>query len=189
MQLHDEGSRESLLKASQKFGEALQLDYSLNDISSEAIALNNIGFLYDSLGEKQKALDYYGRALSLRRAVGDRSGEAAALNNIGLVYDSLGEKQKVLDYFGYFVVPPAIGAVKPSRSPTLARSMISTVIECLANSELGFSKAADPKKCGARCRKFRRLSGLCRTIHHSPRHKTGGKFAVPWLCELNRPEY
>ena len=55
--------------------------------------------VYDSLGEKQKALDYYSQALLIERAVGDRSGEARTLHNIGFVYDSLGEKQKALDYY------------------------------------------------------------------------------------------
>ena len=36
------------------------------------MTLNNIGAVYDDLGEKQKALDYYNQALPLRRAVGDR---------------------------------------------------------------------------------------------------------------------
>ena len=61
--------------------------------------LNNIGAVYDSLGEKQKALDYYNQALPIVRPVGDRSGEARTLNNIGAVYDSLGEKQKALDFY------------------------------------------------------------------------------------------
>jgi tetratricopeptide (TPR) repeat protein len=63
-----------------------------------AVTLNNIGTVYDSLGEKQKALDYYSQALSIIRALGDREGGSATLHNIGKVYESLGEKQKALDY-------------------------------------------------------------------------------------------
>ncbi|UWU50260.1 Tetratricopeptide repeat-containing protein [Limnospira platensis C1] len=55
--------------------------------------------MYDSLGEKQTALDYYNQALPLLRAVGDRGGEATTLNNIGAVYSDLGEKQTALDYY------------------------------------------------------------------------------------------
>ena len=65
----------------------------MGDRSGEA-DLNNIGGVYDSLGEKQKALDYYNQALPIERAVGNRSGEARTLNNIGLVYDSLGESKR-----------------------------------------------------------------------------------------------
>jgi tetratricopeptide (TPR) repeat protein len=62
------------------------------------MTLNNIGAVYDSLGEKQRALDYHNQALPLRRTVGDRRGEAVTLNNVGLVNDSIGEKQKALEY-------------------------------------------------------------------------------------------
>ena len=65
----------------------------------EGTLLNNIGAVYDSLGERQKALDYYEQALPIREAVGDRRGVAQTLNNIGRVYDSLGERQKALNYY------------------------------------------------------------------------------------------
>ncbi|MFQ5342622.1 MAG: CHAT domain-containing protein, partial [Anaerolineae bacterium] len=52
----------------------------------ELEALNNIGLVYDALGEKQQALGYYEQALPLMRQVGDRAGEATTLNNIGGVY-------------------------------------------------------------------------------------------------------
>jgi tetratricopeptide (TPR) repeat protein len=64
-----------------------------------AIALNNIGVAYDSLGEKQKALGYFNQALLLRRAASDRAGEGTTLSNMGNVYHSLGELQKALDHF------------------------------------------------------------------------------------------
>jgi CHAT domain-containing protein/Tfp pilus assembly protein PilF len=70
----------------------------VGDRAGEATTLNNIGKAYDSMGERQKALDCYSQGLPLWRAVGDRAGEATTLNNIGLVYDALGEKQKALDY-------------------------------------------------------------------------------------------
>jgi CHAT domain-containing protein len=71
----------------------------VGDREGEAGTLNNIGKVYDSLGEKQEALKYYNQALALLRAVGDRGGEATALNNIGKVYYSLGEKQEALKYY------------------------------------------------------------------------------------------
>ncbi|MDJ0590449.1 MAG: CHAT domain-containing protein, partial [Pleurocapsa sp. MO_226.B13] len=67
--------------------------------AEEASTLNNIGFVYDDLGEKQQALDYYEKSLPLSRAVGARAGEAVTLNNIGFVYDDLGEKQRALEYY------------------------------------------------------------------------------------------
>ena len=67
--------------------------------AGEAATLNNIGPVYDGLGERQRALDYYGQALPIRREVGDRAGEAATLNNIGGVYAGLGDRQRALAYY------------------------------------------------------------------------------------------
>src|SRR5207245_2176197 len=47
--------------------------------------LTHIGVVYNSLGEKQKALDLYNQALPLNRVVGDRSGEADTLASIATV--------------------------------------------------------------------------------------------------------
>ncbi|MEC4852135.1 MAG: tetratricopeptide repeat protein, partial [Jaaginema sp. PMC 1079.18] len=98
-QLVQQGTAESLKQAIIKFEEAVRLYRQAGDKRSEALSLNDIGYVYFLLGEKQQALHYYNQALPLRRAVGDRVGEATTLNNIGGVYDSLGEKQQALDYF------------------------------------------------------------------------------------------
>ena len=97
--LRSEGTAASLQGAIGKYQQARELWSEAGDHQWEALSLDVIGLIYDSLGEKQKALGYYGQALSIQGAIGDRSGEATTLNNIGLVYNSLGEKQKALDYF------------------------------------------------------------------------------------------
>ncbi|MBK1990798.1 tetratricopeptide repeat protein [Sphaerospermopsis aphanizomenoides BCCUSP55] len=99
MQLYRQRTKESLLQAINKWEEALLLYRAVEDRRSEATTLNNIGLVYDSLGEKQKALEYYNQVLPLDRAAEDKGGEATTLNNIGSVYDSLGEKQKALEYY------------------------------------------------------------------------------------------
>ncbi|MEH1890660.1 MAG: CHAT domain-containing tetratricopeptide repeat protein, partial [Nostoc sp.] len=86
-------------KALEFYNQALPLRRAVGDRSGEATTLNNIGGVYDALGQKQKALEFYNQALPLRRAVGDRSGEATTLNNIGLVYSDLGQKQKALEFY------------------------------------------------------------------------------------------
>jgi CHAT domain-containing protein/tetratricopeptide (TPR) repeat protein len=96
--LRSEGTAESLRLAAQKYQEALPLWRAIGAKREEAKTLNNIGVVYDSLGEYQKALDFYKQALPLWRAVSARGGEANTLNNIGHVYYSLGEKQKALDF-------------------------------------------------------------------------------------------
>jgi len=45
----------------------------------EAAALTNIGLVYASSEDKQKAIEYYGQALALYRVLGGRNGEAATL--------------------------------------------------------------------------------------------------------------
>jgi tetratricopeptide (TPR) repeat protein len=65
----------------------------------EGTLLNNIGGIYDSLGQREKALDFYNRALPIWEEVGDRAGLAITLNNIGPVYDSLGQREKALDFY------------------------------------------------------------------------------------------
>lgn len=65
----------------------------------ESLFLNELGGVWDALGDKGKALEFYQQALPIRREVGDRGGEGTTLNNIGLVWDALGEKRKALDYY------------------------------------------------------------------------------------------
>ncbi|NEQ71602.1 MAG: tetratricopeptide repeat protein [Okeania sp. SIO2C9] len=98
-QLHKQGTAESLRRAIAKLEEALLLFRKTGNLSREANTLNNLGSIYNSLGEKQTALNYYEQALPIRRQAGDRGGEAITLNNIGLVYDNLGETQKALNYY------------------------------------------------------------------------------------------
>ncbi len=97
--LRNAGSADSLRKAIERYEEALQLSRAAHDRSSEAATLNNIGLIYDSLGEHQKALQFFNQALAVLRVVGDRSGEAVVLGNIGLVYSSLGDAQRALDFY------------------------------------------------------------------------------------------
>jgi tetratricopeptide (TPR) repeat protein len=64
-----------------------------------ALNLNNIGFLYKALGQKQKALEFFQEALPIIQEVGNCAGEAAILNNIGEIYYGFGQKQKALKFF------------------------------------------------------------------------------------------
>ncbi len=86
------------LNAIKHYEEAYRINKDLRP-KIAAMCLNNIGFIYASLGNKKEALDYYEQALPHCRAVGYRHGEAKALNNIGMVYYSLGEKEKALGYY------------------------------------------------------------------------------------------
>src|SRR5262245_38259566 len=94
-----QGTAVALRLAVKKYEEALLLWRAIGARDGEAATLNNIGLVYDSLGERHKALDFYNQALTLQREVGARNGEATTLNNIGHVYASVGEHQKALDFF------------------------------------------------------------------------------------------
>src|SRR5262245_20506783 len=94
--LHN-GTLEAKRKSIEKYHEALELYRRATDRNGEAQTLNNIGEVYQSLGEAQKALEKYNEALSLSRAIGARGVEAVTLNNIGAVYWTLGETQKALE--------------------------------------------------------------------------------------------
>jgi tetratricopeptide (TPR) repeat protein len=79
--------------------EALAAARRLDQRGTEAMLLNNIGTIYDRLGERQRALEFFEQALPILREVGDRAGEAVTLNNIGAVYDKLGEQQRALEFY------------------------------------------------------------------------------------------
>jgi tetratricopeptide (TPR) repeat protein len=68
------------------YGQALSLRRQVGNKGGEATTLNNIGKIYNELGEKDKALEYYEQALPLMMQVGDKSGEAVTCNNIGWIY-------------------------------------------------------------------------------------------------------
>jgi CHAT domain-containing protein/Tfp pilus assembly protein PilF len=101
--------------------------------AGEATALNNIAFVYDALGYKQKALEYYKKSLPIRQAVGDQSGEATTLNNIGGVYSDLGQKLKAMEYYRKSLV---IMQVVGSRSgEAAALNNIGSVYDALGNKK------------------------------------------------------
>jgi CHAT domain-containing protein/Tfp pilus assembly protein PilF len=133
MTLYQQGSAESLRQAIQKWQEARLLYRAVGDRGGEAITLNNIGLVYDDLGEKQKALDYYNQALPIYRAVGDRRGEATTLNNIGLVYNALGEKQKALDFYNQAL--PILRAVGDRRVEATTLNNIGAVYNALGEKQ------------------------------------------------------
>jgi hypothetical protein len=78
-ELRKQGSAESYRKAIEKYKEVLILFRVEGNRTGEALLLNNIGFVYHGLGNRQKALDYCNRALLLARAVSDRAGEVVSL--------------------------------------------------------------------------------------------------------------
>jgi Tetratricopeptide repeat len=86
------GTLEAKRKSIEKYHEALDLYRRATDRMGEAQTINNIGEVYQSLGDLWKALEKYNEALPISRAIGDRRVEGAILSNIGMVYWSVGER-------------------------------------------------------------------------------------------------
>jgi CHAT domain-containing protein len=81
------------------FQQALALARQTKDRRGEATILNNIGLIYNSVGQPQRALEFYQQALPIIREVNDRTGEAITLSNIGLVYNNIGQPQRALEFY------------------------------------------------------------------------------------------
>jgi tetratricopeptide (TPR) repeat protein len=65
----------------------------------EATVLVQINYVYNQLGEKQKALDVLNQALVLWRAIPAPASEAFTLRNIADIHNSMGEPQQALDLY------------------------------------------------------------------------------------------
>jgi Flp pilus assembly protein TadD len=66
----------------------------VGDKGGEARTLNNLGGVYDDLGEKDKALDYYQQALALSLAVQDPYGEAVTRGNLAVLWWDQGKREE-----------------------------------------------------------------------------------------------
>ena len=60
---------------------------------------NNIGTIYQDLGQPEKALECFERALAIYRQIGNVAGEACALGNIGSEHERSGRAQKALSHY------------------------------------------------------------------------------------------
>ncbi|MEM9462339.1 MAG: tetratricopeptide repeat-containing serine/threonine-protein kinase [Myxococcota bacterium] len=78
---------------------ALPLAQRSGDPLQEAHALNNLGGVFDSLGDYKSARDYHQRALAIyEKALGpDHPHIAKNLDDLGGVFDSLGDYKSALD--------------------------------------------------------------------------------------------
>ena len=65
----------------------------------KASTLNNLGRVYNNLGEKSRALIYLREALPIWVEIGNPPGQASTLDNIGRAYADMGRGSEALDYF------------------------------------------------------------------------------------------
>jgi serine phosphatase RsbU (regulator of sigma subunit)/tetratricopeptide (TPR) repeat protein len=59
---------------------------------------NNIGVIYDNLGDESKALTFYREGLKMREEIGDKHGIAESLNNIAFLSEKQGDVPQALEY-------------------------------------------------------------------------------------------
>jgi len=64
------------------FQQAMIMLEAIDDKTSVGRLLNNMGAIYESLGQSTKALESYERALKVARDGGDKAGENTAMEGI-----------------------------------------------------------------------------------------------------------
>jgi tetratricopeptide (TPR) repeat protein len=74
----------------EKYNEALSISRTVGDRREEAVTLNSIGRVYQSMGETQKALEKFNEALPIFQFASDRNEEAAAMLGIAQVEQQRG---------------------------------------------------------------------------------------------------
>jgi tetratricopeptide (TPR) repeat protein len=65
--------------------------------AGQASTLNNIGWVYNSIGQPAKALEYYQQALPIRIEVGDRAGESVTRYNLAMIYRAEGKLREAVE--------------------------------------------------------------------------------------------
>jgi CHAT domain-containing protein/Tfp pilus assembly protein PilF len=96
--LRDTQNAEARHKAIEKFKESLPLWREIGDPIGEANALNEIGFVYGRLGDRDAGLPFYKQALQLFRSTRQERDQAMALANIGLAYSVSSNPAEALTY-------------------------------------------------------------------------------------------
>lgn len=77
---------------------ALLLYKEIGHKEGEANILNNMGTVYDSIGDYQQAIDSHIQALDIAREIEYSRIEATAFNNLGNVYNSSGKYQRAINF-------------------------------------------------------------------------------------------
>lgn len=65
----------------------------------EAVALCNLGVVYDYLGDYATSLDYHLRGWSISKGCGNTLGEKVSLNNVGYMHFRLGQYEEALTHY------------------------------------------------------------------------------------------
>ena len=77
----------------------MEIHKKIGSLEGQAQDLGNIGLIYQTLGEPQKALEYYQKSLEIAKRIGTLEVQANQLGNIGALYGNLGDQKQALNYF------------------------------------------------------------------------------------------
>jgi tetratricopeptide (TPR) repeat protein len=78
---------------------ALNILRSAGDNKGTAMALNNIGAIYNNKGQINIALKYYDESLKIQESINDKKGIAYSLSNIALILRDKGDIKGSIDYY------------------------------------------------------------------------------------------
>lgn len=125
--LASQGTVEGFQNALLKFEKALQLYKKGEFKTDEAFTLLILGNIYNSLNQKQKAVEFFSSTHQKMKEVGDQQGEALALNNLALTLADLGENQKALKYFEEIL--PLFRQISDKKGEATALNNIGAIYE------------------------------------------------------------
>ncbi|MCU0542997.1 MAG: CHAT domain-containing protein [Oscillatoriaceae cyanobacterium Prado104] len=92
-----DSDRETYLQAIEYYQKSLDNYQHTDNRYGAAISLNNLGNIYNLLGEYSPAINYHKRSLKIQQEISNRSGEAESLNALGSIYDALGEYLQAIE--------------------------------------------------------------------------------------------
>ena len=71
----------------------------VNDSQAETAAINNLGLIYQTRGELDKAEEMYKKSLEISEPAGMMELTANQYGNLGLIYEKRGDKAKAREYW------------------------------------------------------------------------------------------
>jgi tetratricopeptide (TPR) repeat protein len=96
--IRERGTVAAAREALPRYEEVLAAARTAGDRRVEALALNNVGLVHLTLGDRPKALGLLEQALALHRTAGNTRGMATTLTNLADVENQLGNKPKAIAY-------------------------------------------------------------------------------------------
>ncbi|PFX28848.1 Tetratricopeptide repeat protein 28 [Stylophora pistillata] len=88
----------NLVEAKKFYEEAENIMKASGNAKEEAECYSELGTLFDSLSQYDKAQKYQEKALGINIAIGDQNGEAISYENLGTLSLSLGQYDKAREY-------------------------------------------------------------------------------------------